>query len=104
MKRRITSIFLFLLILLVTSGMISGQDYNPIKEECWENLQEWQKFNIVLQNSTGETLSIAGYYFIRSIVEDFYGGKQPWEIQSEGYDFFPDKFGLASIYLGIISA
>ncbi|MBS3814932.1 hypothetical protein KGY63_06100, partial [Candidatus Bipolaricaulota bacterium] len=87
-------------------------------EERWENLKEWQRFNIILRNSTGETLSIAGYYFTRSTIEDFYGGQlnrkaeayvnavksigpsktvlaisvSPYEIQSEGYHFSPDKF------------
>ncbi|MBS3792017.1 MAG: hypothetical protein V5A63_20165 [Bacteroides sp.] len=118
MKLRMASICLFLLILSITTGIVSGKDYIPIKEESWDNLKEWQRFNIVLRNSTGETLSIAGYYFKRSIIEDFYGGQlnrkaetyvnavesiwpsktvlaisvSPYDIQSEGYHFSPDKF------------
>ncbi|MBS3814736.1 hypothetical protein KGY63_05075, partial [Candidatus Bipolaricaulota bacterium] len=73
MKFWMASTCLFLLLLSITTGIASGKDYIPIKEERWENLKEWQRFNIILRNSTGETLSIAGYYFTRSTIEDFYG-------------------------------
>jgi len=76
---------LLLTTLAITVGIniALAEEYIPIKEECWNNLEEWQRFHITVRDSAAnEQLSIAGYYFTKSIVREFYGGHLAHEAQA----------------------
>jgi len=119
MKRILTATTLCLFVIAMVGSVGVGEDYLPMNEDRWNNLPDWQKFTLKIGDSSGKTkLSIAGYYFTRSIVKDFYGGRlegkaeayvnavesiwpdrtvlavavSPWASKSGGQKYSPEKF------------
>ncbi|MBS3813065.1 hypothetical protein KGY64_04495 [Candidatus Bipolaricaulota bacterium] len=75
MKRILGITLACLLILSMVSLVSSAEDYIPIKKERWNNLEDWQRFVMEIEDpDVNEEIFIAGYYFTRPIVRDFYGG------------------------------